>query len=102
MNYILDISRAEHDIFTMDSRAIGRLIAAHPIVGAGVALGIKSGLGAAPWDVFHVSLARLGGISVGTATTATGLLALLIARVLGVRPGLGTLVNALVIGFCVD
>jgi uncharacterized membrane protein YczE len=86
----------------MEMRALGRLIAAHPPVGVAVALLMRSRLGAAPWDVFHTGLARVSGLSVGTATGVTALVALLVARAVGVRPGLGTVVNAVCFGFCVD
>jgi uncharacterized membrane protein YczE len=86
----------------MEKRALVRLVAAHPPVAAALALLIRSRLGAAPWDVFHVGLARVSGISVGSASTLTAIAAVLIARAVGVRPGLGTMVNALGLGFCVD
>jgi uncharacterized membrane protein YczE len=98
----LDIFELARDLLRMEMRAIGRLIAAHPLVGAAVALLMRSRLGAAPWDVLHVGLARVSGVSVGTATGATAIAALLTARAVGVRPGPGTVVNALVLGFCVD
>lgn len=86
----------------MTFRALARLIAAHPIVGAGIALVLRSELGAAPWEVFHTGLARTTGLSIGTATTATAIAAIAIAAATGVRPGIGTLVNALLIGACID
>jgi uncharacterized membrane protein YczE len=101
-NYILDIFGGEHHLGLMEVRALGRLVAAHPLVGGGLALIMRSRLGAAPWDVFHVGLARVSGVSVGTATGATAIAALLVARAVGVRPGLGTVVNAVCLGFCVD
>jgi uncharacterized membrane protein YczE len=52
--------------------------------------------------VFHLGLARVSGVSIGVATGATALAAVFVARALGVRPGLGTLVNAICLGFCVD
>jgi uncharacterized membrane protein YczE len=82
--------------------AVGRLLVAHPVCGAGIALSIQSGLGAAPWDVFHIGLHRATGLSIGVATTATAVAAVLVALAAGVRPGWGTLVNALLIGACVD
>jgi uncharacterized membrane protein YczE len=82
--------------------ALGRLVAAHPLVGAGIALAVRSGLGAAPWDVFHVGLHRATGLSVGAATLITGVAAVVVAGVAGVRPGLGTLVNPLLLGTCID
>src|SRR5262249_44673013 len=72
-------------------RALGRLLAAHPILGAGIALVVQSGLGAAPWDVFHVGLHRATGLSVGAATMVTGVCAVLLALFAGVRPGFATL-----------
>jgi uncharacterized membrane protein YczE len=86
----------------MEIRALARLIAAHPLVGVAVALLMRSRLGAAPWDVLHVGLAHVIGVSVGTATGVTAIAALVIARAVGVRPGLGTLVNAVCLGFCID
>jgi uncharacterized membrane protein YczE len=77
-------------------------LAAHPLVGVSVALLIRSDLGAAPWDVFHVALADATGLSVGVASNVTAVVAITVALIAGVRPGLGTLVNALLIGVCVD
>jgi uncharacterized membrane protein YczE len=98
----LDIFEPERDLLLMEMRALGRLVAAHPLVGAAVALVIRSRLGAAPWDVLHIGLARVSGVSVGTATGATAIAALLVARAVGVRPGAATVVNAVCLGFCVD
>lgn len=83
-------------------RAFGRLLGAHPIVGAGVALLLRSELGAAPWDVFHTGLAHTTGLSVGTAANVTGLAAVAVALIAGVRPGIGTLINAIILGGCID
>jgi len=82
--------------------SLARLLVAHPILGLGIGLIIRSELGAAPWDVFHVGLARAAGLSVGTATSATAVSAVLVALTASVRPGLGTLINAILVGLCVD
>jgi uncharacterized membrane protein YczE len=82
--------------------ALARLLLAHPPCGAGIALLIRSGLGAAPWDVFHLGLHRATGLGVGVATTLTAVAALLLALVWGVPPGLGTVVNLLLLGICID
>jgi uncharacterized membrane protein YczE len=87
---------------TFTPRALARLLVAHPPCGAGIALLIRSGLGAAPWDVFHLGLQQATGLRVGVATTITALAALLLALAWGVRPGLGTVVNLLLLGVCVD
>src|SRR3954470_13870578 len=86
----------------MTLRAFARLLAAHPVVGAGIALVLRSELGAAPWDVFHAGLARATGLSVGTATIATAIAAIAFAAGAGVRPGIATLINAVVLGACID
>ena len=86
----------------MTLRAFGRLLGAHPIVGAGIALLVRSDLGAAPWDVFHVGLAHATGLTIGAATSATALAAVVVALAAGVRPGVGTLVNAVILGGCID
>jgi len=83
-------------------RASGRLLLAHPVLGAGIALIIQSHLGAAPWDVFHIGLHRATGLSIGASTVCTSAAAVLVALASGVRPGPGTLVNAFLLGFCVD
>lgn len=82
--------------------ALGRLLLAHPICGVGIALVIRSGLGAAPWDVFHLGLHRATGLSVGAASGLTAAAAILLAYLGGIRPGLATAVNAVLIGVCID
>lgn len=82
--------------------ALVRLLMAHPLVGGGVALLLQSGLGGAPWDVFHFGLHRATGLTVGMATNLTALAAITVALIAGVRPGIGTAINALVLGLFVD
>jgi uncharacterized membrane protein YczE len=81
---------------------LARLLLAHPLVGGGIALLLRSGLGSAPWDVFHFGLHRATGLSVGAATNLTALAAILVALAAGVRPGPATAANALLLGLCVD
>jgi uncharacterized membrane protein YczE len=101
--------RTSHDdrVLTRDSRVTwlsvaGRLAGAHLLIGAAIALAIRSDLGAAPWDVFHVGIHRTTGLGIGAATAVTGVVAVAVAFVAGVRPGPATLINALVLGSCVD
>lgn len=86
----------------MTLSSVLRLLAAHPVVGLGVALLIKSDLGAAPWDVFHVAFAGVSGLTIGMAAIATAIIAIAVAFALGVRPGLSTVTNAVLLGPCVD
>jgi len=74
------------------------------LLGIGVAapLMIRSGLGLGPWDAFHVGIHELTGISVGAASILVGLVVLLCSRLFGVRPGIGTMANMLLIGIFID
>ena len=70
--------------------------------GVSIALMVRSGLGLGPWDAFHVGLHLQTGISIGMATVLAGVVVLAISYFLGVRPGVGTLVNMLGIGAFID
>ena len=72
------------------------------LFGLGISMIIDAELGAAPWDVFHTGVSEITGISVGNVVILTGLALLLIWIPLRERPGLGTLLNAVVIGIVVD
>jgi len=63
---------------------------------------LQSGLGLAPWDVFHLGVARHSPLEIGTASIVVGLAVLLVAWALGQPPGFGTVANAIVIGAVVD
>jgi len=67
-----------------------------------VALMIRSGLGLGPWDAFHVGLHTLTGLTVGVASILTGLVILAGSLLLGVRPGVGTVANMVLIGAFTD
>jgi uncharacterized protein len=70
--------------------------------GVAVPLMIRSGLGLGPWDAFHLGIHRLTGMSVGTASILVGLVIIVGTLKLGVRPGIGTVANMLVIGIVID
>ncbi len=72
------------------------------LFGLGISMIIDAGLGAAPWDVFHTGVSELTGISVGNVVILTGLALLVTWIPLRERAGLGTLLNAVVIGLVVD
>ena len=72
------------------------------LFGLGITLLIRAELGAAPWDVFHTGINELTGIPTGYVIIATGVLLLLVWIPLREQPGLGTILNAVVIGVVVD
>jgi uncharacterized membrane protein YczE len=73
------------------------------LFGFSIALQLRAGIGLGPWDVFHTGVALRTPLSVGQAMVGAGL-TLLVASVLfaQVKPGLGTLLNMLIIGPWVD
>ena len=81
---------------------IARCLFGLALFGLGITLLIESDLGAAPWDVFHTGVTELTGISTGVVIIATGILLLLLWIPLHEQPGLGTILNAVVIGIVVD
>ena len=70
--------------------------------GISCAMYIHCGLGADPWDVFHLGIARWLSVNVGTVMIVTGALVLLLWIPLRQRPGLGTLSNVIVLGLATD
>lgn len=63
---------------------------------------VTVGLGVSPWDTLHSGLSEHLGLSFGTVLVGVGVLVQGLAWALGQRPGLGTLVNVLSVGWVVD
>ncbi len=72
------------------------------LFGIGIALIVDSELGNGPWDVFHQGVADRLGVGIGTVIIATGAALMLLWIPLRVRPGIGTVLNAVQIGLVVD
>jgi len=72
------------------------------IFAVGIALIIRADLGLAPWDVFHQGVSDRLGVGIGVVMIATGAAVLLLWIPLRVRPGLGTVLNVVMIGVVVD
>ena len=72
------------------------------VCGVGIALIIDGDIGLAPWDVLHKGISRHTGIAVGTVITIVGFAVLVLWVPLGVRPGIGTILNAVLIGWTVN
>ena len=70
--------------------------------GAGEGLLVASELGNSPWTVFAEGLSKQTPMSVGAATVATSFALLLLWIPLRQRPGLGTILNAIVVGLAID
>jgi uncharacterized membrane protein YczE len=74
------------------------LLVGFVIWGLAVALQVKANLGLSPWDVFHQGLGKHLGIGIGWAGVVTSVGVLLLWIPLKMKPGIGTILNALVIG----
>ncbi|MEX2502724.1 MAG: hypothetical protein WD336_10125 [Trueperaceae bacterium] len=72
------------------------------IYGLSIAFMLAAGVGLGPWDVFHEGLALRTPMTIGAAMVVAGLGLLLVSTLLGVRPGLGTVLNMALIGPWVD
>lgn len=72
------------------------------VCGVGVFFTLQAGLGVSPWDVLHVGLAHHTGLQVGTAIIFTSISVLILGLILGVRPGIGTICDILVVGSTVN
>jgi uncharacterized membrane protein YczE len=72
------------------------------IWGLAVALQVRAELGLSSWDVFHQGLGQRLGITIGIAGVVTSVGVLLLWIPLRMKPGIGTVLNALVIGPSAD
>lgn len=72
------------------------------LFGYGIVLTLRARLGLSPWDVLHQGIARHTPLNFGEANIAVGIVLLAVAWALGVRPGLGTVLNTLLVGTFID
>ncbi|HEX6136014.1 MAG TPA: hypothetical protein VFZ24_18720 [Longimicrobiales bacterium] len=70
--------------------------------GLAIALFIRSHLGLGPWDAFHYGMHVQTGVSVGTASIIAGVVIVAVNVALGVRPGIATVLNMVLIGVFTD
>ncbi len=84
------------------ARRLAQLVCGLVLFGAGIGLMLRSNLGVPPWDVLHQGLAIRFGLTVGIWSVIVSLLVLLAWIPLGERFGLGTVLNAVVIGVMID
>ena len=72
------------------------------LYGVSTALFVHANLGADPWDVFHLGVAKQLGISFGTVIILPGAAVLLLWIPIRQMPGLGTVSNVIVLGLAAD
>lgn len=98
--------RSSHRLRTPYARAVLRRIPrlgfGLTLFGAGIALKLRSDLGLSPWDVFHQGLASHLPLSIGAVTILVSGLVLLAWIPLRQRVGVGTVLNAVIVGIMID
>jgi uncharacterized membrane protein YczE len=72
------------------------------LFGVGIALMLQSDLGLPPWDVLHQGLAEEFGLTVGIWSIIISFVVLLLWLPLRERYGIGTVLNAIIIGIVID
>jgi uncharacterized membrane protein YczE len=79
-------------------RRIPQLLVGLFLYGFAIAMMVQAGMGVSPWDVLALGLAKQTGLAFGLITNIVGLLVLLLWIPIRQKPGLGTLLNVLLIG----
>jgi uncharacterized membrane protein YczE len=79
-----------------------RLVAGLVLCGLGIAFMVAADLGLAPWAVLDQGISRRTGIPIGTVSIITGAVVLGAWVPLRQRPGVGTVLNILLIGVTTD
>lgn len=77
---------------------LARCVTGLACFGIGIAFFVRANLGLPPWDVFHQGISGRTGISLGFVLIIVAFLVLLLWIPLRLRPGIGTLLNAVEIG----
>ncbi|WP_292650558.1 hypothetical protein [Nocardioides sp.] len=79
-------------------KALSWLITGLFLYGIAVAMLVQGSLGLAPWNALASGLVEITGISFGLMTNLIGLVVLLLWIPLRQRPGVGTVLNVLLVG----
>ncbi len=95
---LANISRAAQLLAGGLPERLARLVVGLWLYGVSIALMIEGAVGASPWDVFHTGAQEHAPFSLGVVMIIASALVLLAWIPLRQRPGLGTLLNATLLG----
>lgn len=70
--------------------------------GVGIGMMVHAEIGLAPWEVFAQGISRQTGITIGQATIVVSSIVLVFWIPLRVKPGLGSIMNAILLGLFAD
>lgn len=88
----------KNSLANLGIKPIGRLLFGLYLVGLGLAMMIHTGLGVPPWDVLSQGLSVQTGWSFGTSAVVISAVVLLLWIPIKQQPGIGTVINAILIG----
>ncbi|MGZ6951833.1 MAG: membrane protein YczE [Acidimicrobiia bacterium] len=80
-------------------RRLPRLVVGLLLLGTGIGMTLRAHLGVSPYDVLHQGIASHTGISFGSVVVLVGIVVLVLWIPLRQRPGVGTVVNTLTVGY---
>jgi uncharacterized protein len=83
-------------------RRLAQLMVGLYLFGQGIWLGLQADLGVGPWDVLHGGLADKLGTPFGRTSIGVSVVVFGISLLARVRPGIGTVLNVVVIGVVID
>lgn len=83
-------------------RRLVQLLVGLVLYGVSLALMVRGALGLAPWDVLHSGVIRYLPITLGEAVIVMSFVVLVAWLPLREKPGIGTILNALVVGSSAD
>ena len=79
-------------------RRIVQLLSGLVLYGLGISMMIRGAVGVSPWDVLGQGVARQTGLDFGLVTVLVGAVVLLLWIPIRQKPGIGTLLNVLLVG----
>lgn len=80
------------------TRRIAQLLGGLFLYGVGIAFMVRAEIGVAPWDVLTQGISKQTGLPFGLITNLVGVLVLLLWIPIRQRPGVGTVLNVLLVG----
>lgn len=80
------------------ARRVSQLLIGLFLYGIAIALMVRAGIGVSPWDVLTTGLVNQTGLPFGLLTNLIGVVVLLLWIPIRQKPGVGTVLNVLLIG----
>lgn len=86
------------DVVMLLTRRIIQLLLGLFLYGFAIAMMVRAAIGVSPWDVLSQGIAQQTGLPFGVVTNLVGLLVLVLWIPIRQKPGIGTVLNVLLVG----